>query len=152
WALTRVDDAYDTSEGTYALVPFGLYASLPVGQRDQEGEEWVTLVKDGTVWKVQEVTSDASGLLGGAAGTPVATPVPLVVPPFDPSTIPNMAVWLKADALSLSDGDPIGTWTDSSGNSHNGTQATTANKMIFKTNIQNGLPVARLTNPSGPQW
>src|SRR5205085_3322175 len=72
---------------------------------------------------------------------------------FDPSSIPGLEVWLKADAITgLSDGDKIATWPDSSGNGHNGTQSTDANKMIYKTNIQNGLPVARLTNPSGAQW
>lgn len=69
WALVRVDDAFDTSEGTYAFVPFGSYASLPVGQRDQEGEEWVTLVKDDNRWVVQDVRADASGFTGGIAST-----------------------------------------------------------------------------------
>lgn len=35
--------------------------------------------------------------------------------PFDPTTVPGLKLWLKADALVLSDGDQVITWTDSSG-------------------------------------
>lgn len=68
WATVREDDAYDTAEGVQALVPFGLYASLPLGARDQEGEEWVTLEKDSMLWVVRAVTSDQTSQAGGVAG------------------------------------------------------------------------------------
>jgi hypothetical protein len=63
--------------------------------------------------------------------------------PFSPSDLANLAGWWKADALSLSDGDAIGTWIDSSGNGKDLTQATTAKKPTFKTSILNSLAVAR---------
>lgn len=51
--------------------------------------------------------------------------------------------WYKADAITgLSDGDPIDTWPDSSGNSRDLTQTGTA-RPLYKTGIVNSLPVAR---------
>ncbi len=65
------------------------------------------------------------------------------VPPT-PSQITGLALWLKADAITgLADGDAIGTWTDSSGNGRNATQATAGAKPTYKTGIINSLPVAR---------
>lgn len=52
-------------------------------------------------------------------------------------------MWLKADSLSLSDGDPVGTWADSSGNANNATQSTSAQKPTYKATILNSLPVVR---------
>jgi hypothetical protein len=50
-------------------------------------------------------------------------------------------IWLKADALTaLSDGDPVATWADQSGNGHDATQATAANRPLYKTGIINGQP------------
>jgi hypothetical protein len=66
-----------------------------------------------------------------AAGSPVA-----------PNKIPNLAMWLKADALTnLTDGQTVSTWTDASGNGANATLAAGAPQ--FKTNVLNGLPVVR---------
>lgn len=59
---------------------------------------------------------------------------------FDPTTIAGLKLWLKANALSLNNNDPVTTWTDSSGTNNHGTQSTAANKPLFKTNIINGLP------------
>lgn len=51
------------------------------------------------------------------------------------------ALWLKADAITgLVDGDPLGSWTDSSGNGNTATQATSGAKPTYKTGVQNGLP------------
>lgn len=59
------------------------------------------------------------------------------------------ALWLKADAItSLVDGDPVGTWADSSGNGRDATQATAGSKPTYKTAIQNGLPVVRFDGTS----
>lgn len=75
------------------------------------------------------------------APPPGAEPAP--PPPFVPSDIAGLQVWLKEDGLAGVDGDPIGTWTDSSGTGHNFTQATGAQKPIKKTGILNGRAVAR---------
>ena len=62
----------------------------------------------------------------------------------DPSTIAGIKLWLKADALALSDGDPVATWTDSSGLGNNATQATSGSRPTFQTNeINSTLPVVR---------
>lgn len=61
---------------------------------------------------------------------------------FSPTDISGLKFWIKADSLSLSDNDPISTWADQSGNSNNATASLTA-RPLYKTNIQNSLPVAR---------
>lgn len=43
--------------------------------------------------------------------------------PFDPSQIPSLLLWLRADSLALNDGDPVSTWADRSGKAHNATAA-----------------------------
>jgi hypothetical protein len=58
-----------------------------------------------------------------------------------PQQIAGLQGWWKADSLSLSDNDPVATWTDSSGNGNDATEATL--KPTYKTAIQNGLPVVR---------
>jgi len=65
---------------------------------------------------------------------------------FSPTDIPGLKLWLKADSLSLSDGDPVGTWSDSSGNGNDGTQSTGSNKPTYKTAIQNGKPIIRFNS------
>lgn len=61
---------------------------------------------------------------------------------FSPSDISGLQLWLKASALSLSDGDPVSTWTDSSGNGRHATQSG-SERPTFKTAILNGKPVIR---------
>ena len=64
--------------------------------------------------------------------------------PFSPIPLANLALWLKADAITgLVNNDPVATWVDSSGTSNNATQGTGANQPIYKTGILNGLPIAR---------
>ena len=60
-----------------------------------------------------------------------------------PTDISGCKLWLKADSLSLNDGDAVTTWTDSSGNARDATQATAGLKPIYKTNVINGQPVIR---------
>jgi hypothetical protein len=59
---------------------------------------------------------------------------------FLPSGLANLSLWLKADSLSLTNNDPVGTWYDSSGNSNDATQTGTA-RPTYKTNVLNGKPV-----------
>src|SRR4051812_19518760 len=74
------------------------------------------------------------GLGTGAAGGSSA---------FAPTDISGLKLWLKADSLSLNDGDAVTTWTDSSGNSNTASQGTAANKPTYKTAVLNALPVVR---------
>lgn len=62
---------------------------------------------------------------------------------FAPSDLANLSLWLKADSLGLTDGTPVSSWTDSSGNNNNATQDTSDAQPIFKTNILQGKPVLR---------
>lgn len=68
---------------------------------------------------------------------------------FSPSNLPNLALWLKADAITgLTDGQAVATWNDSSGNGRNATQATGSAQPLYKTNIVNGKPVVRFDGNS----
>ncbi len=64
---------------------------------------------------------------------------------FSPSDLSGLNLWLKADSLSLNDGDPVSSWTDSSGKGNHAT-GTGANRPVFKTNIINGYPIVQFTN------
>lgn len=66
---------------------------------------------------------------------------------FDPTSISGLKLWLKADSFSGADGDPVGTWTDSSGSGNSATSSG-SNRPTYKTNILNGLPVIRFTSAS----
>lgn len=62
---------------------------------------------------------------------------------WTPASKSGLVFWFKADSLALNDGDPISTWTDSSGNlGQNATQAGTL-RPLYKTNIQNSKPAVR---------
>jgi hypothetical protein len=61
---------------------------------------------------------------------------------FDPSSIAGLLAWYKADSLSLNDGDPVSTWTDSSGSGNDATEASGA-RPLYQTNELNGLPVVQ---------
>jgi hypothetical protein len=64
-------------------------------------------------------------------------------PPFDPTTIAGLKLWLKADSLALSDGTAVATWTDNSGLGNNATQGTAGQRPTFQANVVNGKPVIR---------
>lgn len=76
-------------------------------------------------------------LLGGAGPTGAGGAA------FSPSDVAGLELWLKADALALSDGTAVATWTDSSGLGNNATQVTGSLQPLFKTAIVNSLPVLR---------
>lgn len=63
---------------------------------------------------------------------------------FSPTNVSGLIVWLKADSItSLSDADPVVTWTDSSSNAYAFTQGTPGSRPTYKVNIVNGKPVVR---------
>lgn len=61
---------------------------------------------------------------------------------FSPTDISGIKLWVKADQLSLSDGDPVSTWADQSGLGNDITSSG-SNRPTFKTGILNSLPVVR---------
>lgn len=61
---------------------------------------------------------------------------------FSPDDISGLVVWLAADEITgLSDGDPVATWSDLSGNGNDATEAT--NTPTYQTNEINSLPIVR---------
>lgn len=71
---------------------------------------------------------------------------------FSPSDISGLKLWLKADAINgLSDGDPVATWEDSSGEGNDGTQSISLSRPSYQTNEINGLPIVRFDGTTG-QW
>lgn len=73
-------------------------------------------------------------LLGAGRGSAVA-------PAFSPDQIPGLKLWLRADALALSDNDPVATWPDSSGEGNDATQATSGSRPTFKND--GAFPIVR---------
>lgn len=71
-------------------------------------------------------------------------------PHFDPTLIPNLLAWFRADSSAFTDtartiavandGDVVGGWADLSGNANHAQQGTGSLKPLWKTGIQNGLP------------
>ncbi|MFT4040917.1 MAG: hypothetical protein QM692_22230 [Thermomicrobiales bacterium] len=69
---------------------------------------------------------------------------------WDPSHLPGLALWLKADALGgLLDGDLIPAWPDASGNGEIAAQTDAAHQPVYRAGAQNGLPAARF---AGDHW
>jgi hypothetical protein len=64
------------------------------------------------------------------------------VPITDPLDISGCQLWLDASQLSLSDGDPVSSWTDLSGNARHHTM-TGAERPTYKASILNSLAVVR---------
>lgn len=63
--------------------------------------------------------------------------------PFSPPDIADLKAWWKADSLSLSDGDPVSSWVDSSGGGFTITQGTAGFRPVYKTSQINGKPIVR---------
>lgn len=65
---------------------------------------------------------------------------------MDPSELEKVRLWIAADELALADGATIVEWPDLSGSGNTLSNLTAAPKPVLKTNILNGLPVARFTS------
>jgi hypothetical protein len=66
---------------------------------------------------------------------------------FSPTTL-TASNWFKADSLSLSDNDPISSWSNSGAGTIDAVTATTTARPTYKTNIINSLPVVRYNGSS----
>ncbi len=62
---------------------------------------------------------------------------------FSPPEIGGCVLWLKADAITGSDGDSVSSWADSSAAGNPATQGTPANQPTLRTGVLNGKPVVR---------
>ena len=61
---------------------------------------------------------------------------------YTPASTYGLTLWLK-NTISGSDGDVVGSWTDSSPLAHNLTQSTLGNKPTLRLAVKNGLSVVR---------
>ncbi len=105
-------------------------------------------VNAGQAIQVTDVIGDARGVIQGSAIPVFPVDDSGVYDPnfagFLPTQIADLELWLAADrGLSLSDGDPVVTWLDQSGNGKNATQGVGANQPTFRTGIVNSLPIIR---------
>ena len=81
----------------------------------------------------------ATNIMGGSIVGPQPAPT---------APVAGYDWWVKADQIpALSDGDPVSTWADQSGNGRDINQSA-SNRPVYKTNIQNGLPVVRFSRAS----
>ncbi len=62
-------------------------------------------------------------------------------PPFVPTSLPNLQLWLDASTLGLANGAQVASWTDLSGGNRHATPYDAASRPIYRTNVQNGLSV-----------
>lgn len=62
---------------------------------------------------------------------------------WTPASDSSLEEWHKADALSLSDNDPVVTWADSSGNGRELGQSTSGRRPIYKASVWNSKPLVR---------
>jgi hypothetical protein len=71
------------------------------------------------------------------------TPAPVTTPPFDPSELPGLLLWLAADSLPLDDGAPVASWPDSSGAGWDAIQATTSSQPTYAARGFGGRPAVQ---------
>ncbi len=73
-------------------------------------------------------------------------------PPFNPSDIPGLLLWLDGNDPStfnsgtISNGQPVSSWTSKDPNSRVYSQATAGMRPVFATNVLNGKSVVQFTN------
>lgn len=153
--ITRVTDNDNTrtllttlAGRNYQIIPAGLESGFimrvvqgAAGAARVSGDAGVTLrAPNGTQTTGQYAEAEVVSL--GANTYLVRGEVTAGTP--SPTDIPGLAVWLDAAAITgLANNDPVGTWLDVSGNARHATQTDAAKKPVYKTAIQNGLPIVR---------
>jgi hypothetical protein len=74
-----------------------------------------------------------------------------LAPAIEAQTLPvthDLLLWLKADALSASDNDPVPVWSDSSGNGYDFANGSAANQPTYVSNGFGGKPILRFDGTS----
>jgi hypothetical protein len=71
--------------------------------------------------------------------------------PTIPVTSGLIAQWEADSITGLNDDDLVSTWTDQSGNGHDATQSTTANKPRFRTSVFGTKPAVQFARAVGEQ-
>ena len=106
--------------------------------------------KDASAQSVTLEANRASGnsLTDATKAVTVASPTSTCCTSSAVTDVSGNQVWLKADALTSTDGTKITSWTDSSSNANHAIQANSSWAPTYKTNIINGKPVLRFTATS----
>lgn len=87
------------------------------------------------------LTVDVDQVGSTVAGADLAVTIYLQkVAAIVPTDLSGLNAWYKADALALTNGAAVTSWTDSSTNARAATQATGANQPVFNTAQINSLP------------
>lgn len=86
--------------------------------------------------------------------TPQAQPSGMIINayrhaiPFLPTDIAGCQLWLRADSILASDGDPVTLWEDESGEGYDATVPMGSNAPTLDTSILNGKPVVKFDSAS----
>jgi len=64
-------------------------------------------------------------------------------PPFLPTRLPGLVLWLRADLGITLNGGNVSAWADQSGNGNHATQGTAANQPLYVSSGINGRPTVR---------
>jgi hypothetical protein len=128
------------SGNTVAIPPLVTPYELAGGDTvklDAQHDAGLTLSVDGqSLWLAYLGPSPSGAFSGGGGGGGGGASPPS----------PNLVTWLKADAIvGLVDGDPVTTWSDSSGA---GDDLTTTGSPTYKTGLVNGKPAVRFNGSS----
>jgi hypothetical protein len=102
--------------------------------------DFQSLLSDPNVPCYLNMASGAQNAIELALLQDIAQNIGTPTPSWTPQTPGTLVEWLKADALSLSDGTSVSDWTASVGND---ATAGGVAQPTFKLNIQNGKPVVR---------
>lgn len=138
WSVTARANMYDDANGN-----IGIGTTAPAHKLEVLSSSGVGI---GTTTAADALVVASNGNVGIGTSPQALLHVKssLLNSSSNPAQISNLQLWLKADAITgKNDGDAISTWTDSSGNNNNATQATVSLQPVYKTNILNGQPVVR---------
>jgi len=105
---------------------------------------------DGTysITMTATVSGTTTGLICTMDSKSVSSASPSVTVTFSPIEISNLALWLDASSLSLSNGASLSSWTDLSGNNNHAVQGTPGDQPTFNLNVVNSLPAVNFDGTS----
>lgn len=108
------------------------------------------VTNSGTIANLQVPTRHMYGIGTAIANSGTITNVAeRQVTPLLPSALSGLVAWHDANAIAgVSAEEGITTWADLSGNGHNLTQSTEADRPLYETNVLNGLPGVKFNGSS----
>jgi hypothetical protein len=110
---------------------------------DKDKSDTLTAATEADAAQALSVTKTIFKALTAATESDAAQVLSITGGGFSPDQIAGLEMWLKADAISASDGDPVATWEDSHTSNKDATQGTGGSQPTYQTNEVNGLPIVR---------